>query len=409
MHFLAQRLKRNTRIYLDYAAATPVSSSVYAKMKLYFKEHYGNPSAIHTEGMTARKAIDAARHAIACSLNTRKEGIVFTGSGTESNNLAVYGTLRARAENGNSFEDMEIITSPIEHPSISETVAHLKSHGVVVRYASVTEEGMIDLDSLRAALSKKTVLVSFAYANSEVGTVQEVHKISRIIRAFEKEGNNKIAIHLDAAQAPLWLPCQIDRLGVDLMSLDAGKCEGPKGVGILAFRHNVPLKGIMLGGGQEFGLRAGTESTPLIVGASHAIVSAQEKYEVRANVARDASRQLLARLTSIEGVVLNGSGDFDSQRLPNNINISIPGIDTEYATVVLNEHGIAASTKSACSGKESGGSHVVREMTGSEARATSTLRMTHSGTLTQGEINRVFNVLKTHIEKVRAFETSISG
>lgn len=390
--------KKKKRIYLDYAAATPVRNRVRRVMHQYENEYFANASAIHQEGVFVRTAIESARERLARALKIRSNGIVFTGSGTESNNLAILGAVAARHESGVSYKDMEVVSTTIEHPSVSKVLEYLQELGVIVKYVDVNEEGFVEVTSLKTSLSLKTVLVSFAYANSEIGVVQQVGKLARVVRSFEKEHDTRILIHTDAAQAPLWLPCQLDGLLVDILTLDAGKCYGPKGVGVLAMRHGVALSSVSHGGPQEGGLRPSTENTSGIIGAVEAIIIAQEgmkKREQKVSVLRD---RMILSLLQIEGVVLNGSKD---HRIANNINISIPGIDSEFAVISLDEAGIACSTKSACSGASGEGSLVVLVISSDEARSASTIRFSLGEETTSREIRKTVEVLEKHIVKTR--------
>lgn len=388
------------RIYLDYAAATPLDTKVAALMRPWETANFANPSAIHKEGVKARQAVEDARQQVATTLGIRKEGVLFTGSGTESNNLALLGYVKhlARAQ-GVAYGDMEIVTTRLEHPSVGTLMPILEATGVKVKYVKVDETGVIASTALTEVLSEKTVLVTFAYANSEIGVVQPVARLSRVVREAEKRFGTKIAIHLDAAQAPLWLSCEMARLGVDMLTLDAGKCFGPKGVGVLAWRGGVEFLPIMYGGGQEQGLRPGTESVASIVGAAAAIAGSQSGYLKRAAAVckvRDEAIELLFR--ELPGAVLNGPVGED--RLANNINISIPGFDTEYAVVYLDTHGVAASTKSACAGAGGGESVVVKEISGDSARASSTIRFTLGPKSTVSDMARVADILKRFCAKM---------
>jgi cysteine desulfurase len=249
-------------------------------------------------------------------------------------------------------------------------------------------------------LTPRTVLVTFAYVNSEIGTVQDVKRITRTVRAFNAEHKTNVLVHLDAAQAPLWLSCEMDMLGVHMMTLDAGKCFGPKGVGVLALRHGVTIAPLLLGGGQERGLRSGTENVPLIVGCAEALVRAQDDWKSR-SAATAALRDFMFDLIQkeIPGARVNGSCE---SRVANNVHISIPGIDAEFAVITLDHHGVNASTKSAC-GAHTGGSSVVRTLTGDDTRATSTLRFTLGPLTMKSEIIEAVQVLKVHVEKTRDF------
>jgi len=395
MKFLTSKKRR---IYLDYAAATPVRQRVLDSMQRFYRDDFANPSAIHQEGVRARTAINDAREKIARTLKVRPEHVYFTGSGTESNNIAILGTIEAKKQEGVAYADMEVISTPLEHPSVLKTLEHLQSLGVTVVYVGVSDEGLIRIKSVQQLLSEKTVLVTFAYVNSEIGVIQEVGKITRAVRAFEKKHAVHIYVHTDAAQAPLWLSCEIDRLTVDLLTLDAGKCYGPKGVGVLVLRHGVTLMPVSYGGPQEGGLRPATENVAGIVGAAEAIVLAQSQYEIRAQKVHKLRDYMIEELLKIDRVVLNGSKE---QRVANNINISIPGIDSEFAVVVLDEKGIACSTKSACSGAGGGGSSVVLAISHDDARASSSIRFSLGEETTHTEIKRAVFVLSGHVAKAR--------
>lgn len=391
---------KKKRIYLDYAAATPVHKDVYKEMLPYFEREFGNPSAIHREGRVPRAAIEDARLQLARVLKVRAEDITFTSGGTESNNLALFGTVEARHQNGTAYTDMEIIATRIEHPSIIEALHKLEARGVRIVYAPVDSDGCIDTDALAALLSDKTVLVTCAYVNSEIGVVQDVKRISRLVKKYNTEHGTQVRVHIDASQAPLWLPCQVDMLGIDFLTLDAGKCYGPKGVGVLVHRNTLLIPQ-QVGGTQEAGLRAGTESAALILGCTAALIRAQEAHEVRAKRAAKLQAALIDSLErEVTEAVLNGSR---TKRVANNINISIPGYDSEYAAVVFDAAGIAVSTKSACSSSDGEGSYVVREI-GGEARAQSTLRFTLGETTKMNEIKAAVQVLKEHLVAMRRFK-----
>lgn len=391
------RFSRIERIYLDYAAATPTASFVKESMEPYWSECFGNPSAMHAEGIQARRAIEEARQTLASVLGIRKQGVTFTGSGTESNNLAISGSIESLVELGTPCKEIEVVTTGIEHPSVSKVLQYWEKRGVQIKYLPLNAEGRIQLEAVEQILSERTRLVTCAYVNSEVGTVQPIGGLVRKVRKFTRAHNTKIVIHTDAAQAPLWLTCAVPTLGVDLMTLDAGKCYGPKGLGVLARQGNVTLCPYVLGGGQEAGLRSGTEATPLIVGGVVAIVKAQEhhkKNNVEVSKLRDYA---LEKLATIEGVEQNGSQTY---RVANNINISIKGVEAEFAVVSLDVAGIAIATRSACSGMEGGGSAVIRYLTGDEERAGTSLRVTLGLETTKEDLDFFVDELKKHISKV---------
>lgn len=389
---------KKKRVYLDYAAATPLSPEAKAAMKPYFDGRFANPSAIHTEGQTTRTAVEAARSLVAKTIQVRPEFVTFTSGGTEANNLALLGTVLKLVEDGNKFSDMEIVTTRIEHPSVTNVMKSLERRGVIVKYVGINEDGLVNLEELRTLLSEKTVLFSVAYANSEIGTVQKVHAIKKVLDEAEKKYGTTIMFHLDAAQAPLWLSCQFDSLKADLISFDVGKCNGPKGVGILVRSRRAHIAPHVYGGGQEDGLRPGTENVMGIVGGAAAFASAQKSHKERAKRVVIVRDEGISMLTKLEGVVLNGSqGEY---RIANNINISIPGLDTEFLTVVLDTYGFAVSTKSACAGAGSGESVVVREVTQDSSRAKSTLRLTLGSDTSSSDIKKVADIISHHIKKM---------
>ncbi|MCR4285754.1 MAG: aminotransferase class V-fold PLP-dependent enzyme, partial [Candidatus Kaiserbacteria bacterium] len=272
--------KGKKRIHLDYASATPIHMSVRKAMEPFLHEDWANPSAIYAEGVAVRAHIDGARTELAQLLRVRPQDVTFTSGGTEANNLALIGVVEKIAETC-AYSDVEVLTTAIEHPSILETLEYLKKRGVAVTYVPVNNDGLIDLVQFKSLLNSRVKLCTFAYVNSEVGVIQDIKKITRIVRKWNEEHSVHVYVHTDASQAPLWLSCALDTLGVDLMTLDAGKCYGPKGVGVLVHRHWVTLLPTTHGGGQERGLRSGTESTMLIVGCVRALVWAQEGYETR--------------------------------------------------------------------------------------------------------------------------------
>jgi cysteine desulfurase len=391
-----------SRVYLDYAAATPLSKSAFVAMKPFLIWHFGNASAIHQEGMIARSAAEVARERVAQAVQVRPEFVTFTSGGTESNNLAIIGTINNLLALGPASGNIEVVTTEIEHPSVMNTMKALERRGVVVKYVGVDSEGFVKIEELQKLLSEKTVLFSVAYANSEIGVVQKVHAIKKTLDAAEKKFGTKIMFHLDAAQAPLWLSCRFDALHADLLALDVGKCNGPKGMGVLVRSRRAVVTSTLFGGGQESGLRPGTENVAGMVGASVALQEAQNNFKIRVEKVmkvRDAGIEYL--LKEIPGVVLNGpTGD---ERLANNINISIPGLDTEFATVVLDKHGFAVSTKSACAGAGGGESTVVKTISSDPARSTSTLRLSLSPETTLKNLKDLTRVLKVHVVKMSKY------
>ncbi|MFM2374643.1 MAG: hypothetical protein RLZZ234_638 [Candidatus Parcubacteria bacterium] len=389
---------KKKRVYLDYAAATPCAQEVSAAMRPFETHTFANASGVHREGRLAREALEAARARVAHTLKTVPHHVVFTSGGTESNNLAILGVVEKFREEGRAYEEMEIISTAIEHPSILEPLRLLEKKGVVVKYAPVNSEGTIVRAPFRELLSEKTVLVTFAYANSEIGTVQEVQALSRSVRLWRNEKKRSYPyVHIDACQASLWLPCKMDSLGVDMMSLDAGKCYGPKSVGVLALRGDVSLSPLLRGGSQEGGLRPGTEHVGAAVGLAAAFVWAQEGWEVRALKVAESREFFFEKLAAaFPGLVLNGSHE---HRLPNNLNVAIPGLDGEYAVVGLDARGVACSTRSACKVNESteeGGSHVLRALNLPHDVVLGAIRFSLGEETTKAELFRAVIALQDH-------------
>ena len=252
-------------IYLDYAATTYIDPRVLSKMRPYLTSAFGNASSLYSLGRQARAAIEKAREDAAKILGASSEEIIFTGSGTESANMAIYGIAKAYQKNGN-----HIIVSEIEHKAVLESARKLEEEGFKVSYLNVDQNGIVKLSELKKFLNKKTVLISIMYANNETGAIQPIKEISQIIKKF-RGGNLLPAFHVDACQAAGALNLKIDNLGVDLLTLNGSKIYGPKGVGCLYVNKNYKIEPLIVGGSQEMGLRAGTENTALIVGFSEAL------------------------------------------------------------------------------------------------------------------------------------------
>lgn len=388
------------RIYMDYASTTPLDPRVFKAMLPYFGKKFGNPSSFHVEGVEAKKVLEAARKSVGLILNARAAEIIFTGGGTESNNLAIFGICGHLMSTEDAVDircpQIHIVTTNIEHSSVLEPIRELEQRGVLVSYVPVETNGIVDPRKIAAALRPETVLVSVGYANNEIGTIQPIREISKIIHAhnlkISKSRNLPAVFHSDASQATLYLDCSVERLGVDLLTLDGHKMYGPKGVGILYVRRSVTLVPMLFGGGQERGLRSITENVPLIVGFAKAFeiaAASREKESARLTALRDFCHSHILQNVGMTEVVINGDM---KERLPNNINISIPGLDTEFALLKFDAAGIACSTKSSCLGSE-GGSYVVRALGGGEARATSTLRFTFGRQTTKKDIDALLENL----------------
>ncbi len=364
---------KRSRIYMDAAAATPLSPEVYTRF-IEALTQYGNPGALHTEGVRAKELLEGARKEAAVALHAHADEIVFTGSGTESNNLAIFG-----AVGDVSADKIHIITSSIEHPSVLEPIRAFERRGAKVTYLPVDAEGLIALSALKEAIVDETRLISVGLINSEIGTIQDVRGIAKIIRDVRKTRVNAapLLLHLDAAQAPLWLKLNVEQLHPDLLTLDAQKMMGPKGAGLLYVRRGVSLQAHLLGGGQERGLRSGTENAAAASALARALTRAQEVCEKNtANVAEVRDALFDAIKKQIPEAIVNGSLE---SRVANNCNVSVPGLIGERAVLALSAWGVAASTRSACAAKDQELSHVIRALEAGEggvARARSAVRFT---------------------------------
>jgi cysteine desulfurase len=390
------------KIYLDNAATTPVGREVVLAMKKYWRKDFGNPSSIHSLGVSTQKAVEKARGEIAGFLNAHAREIIFTSGGTEANNLAIFGTVKKLLKSGKKPEEIHAITTKIEHSSILECFKEIEEMGVKVDYLEVSSEGLVDPKDLRELIKKETAIISIGYANGEIGTVQPVKEIIKEIRHARKEfGRERVDypyFHTDASQAVQYLNTNVEELGVDLMTLDAQKMYGPKGIGALFVKDNVNISPIVLGGGQEDGMRAGTENVPLIVGFAKAFEISErikEKEVNRLAELRDGFFDEVKKSTS--SVVINGHLE---NMLPNNINISIPDKDGEFIVLQLDEAGIIASSASACT-SGSGESYVVREISSVsgasleevDTRAKSTIRFSLGRDIKRRHIRYLLKVL----------------
>jgi cysteine desulfurase len=387
-------------IYLDNAATTPIRKEVFLAMKSYWAENFGNPGSITKIGLEARQAVEAARKIIAESIFRRPTEIVFTSGGTESNNLAIFGVVADLDRQGIKISDLHFITSNIEHSSVTACFKELERRGAVVDYLAVKENGIIDPKDIRKIIKPNTVLVSIGYANNEIGVIQPIKEIAKEVR-HAKTTNKILAehfpyFHTDASQAGLFLNLNVNELGVDLMTLDAQKIYGPKGIGILFVKSEVKISPLIFGGKQERGLRSGTENVPLIIGFAKALELARKDFEKKADKIKSIRDYFWNKIQKeIPGVVLNG--DLEN-RLPNNLNVSILGIDSEFTILCLDEAGIVCSTRSAC-GHDEDGSLVVRALNQDVWQAKSTIRFSLGDDVSRKQVNYVVAKLKNIVQK----------
>jgi cysteine desulfurase len=374
-------------IYLDYAATTPIDPSVLRKMLPYFSGDYSNPSSMHSSGRRAKQAISHARQVIADILCALPEEIIFTGSGTESDNLALIGIARAHKNDGD-----HIIISSIEHKAVTESAQLLEKEGFKVSIAPVDHFGLIDIKACMKLVTEKTILISVMYANNEIGTIEPIKELGTEIRKWKAERGDRVLpfFHTDACQAAGALSLNTQELGVDLMTINSSKIYGPKGVGVLFKKRHIRIQPIIVGGEQERSLRAGTESLPLIVGCSEALILANSLKEVETERLLPLRYYFIQGLLSkIPGAILNGHPQL---RLPNNVHISIPHIEGESILLMLDKLGIEASTGSACSAYDLKPSHVLMAIGQTAEFAHGSIRFSFGRDTTKRELDNVLKV-----------------
>ncbi|MCK9351878.1 MAG: cysteine desulfurase family protein [Candidatus Paceibacterota bacterium] len=398
---------KNKRIYLDHAATTPIDPRVLSAMQKTEKSIFGNPSSIHKEGVAAKREVESARKQVAENIGAQPDEVIFTSGGTESNNLAIFGMIASREGEAGRGWFPHIIVSSIEHTSILECARELEKRGAEVTYLPVGANGIVSVKSVSEAIKENTVLVSVMYANNEVGTIQPITEIAKAIRlkTIRQPADLKLKtrplFHTDACQATNYLDMNVLRLGVDMMSFNASKIYGPKGVGALFVKRGIKLSPILFGGGQENGIRNGTENIAGIRGFAEAMNIA-EKMKAKESARLMKLRDLFIKevLHKIPGTVLNGDAE---DRLPNNANFSFPDLDGEEIVIQLDARGIAASTGSACANISSDGkiSHVLMAISGDKTFARGGVRFTLGRNTTKEDITRTIKELSVIIKNLR--------
>ena len=374
-------------IYLDNAASTQIHEDVLNSMLPYLKEQYGNPSSIHRYGRLAHKAIEKARKQIASLINAEPSEILLTSGGTESNNTALRGIAMKNISG-------QIITSSIEHDAILEPCKKLEQNGFDVDYLPVNKFGMVDSSVLKSHISDKTILVSIMFGNNEVGTIQLISELSKTCN------ENNIPFHTDAVQAVGKIPLDVKKLGIDLLSISSHKLYGPKGIGALYIKNGIDIDPVILGGGQERGLRSGTENVANIVGFGKACEIAKNNLNENITQMKKLRDNLVEKvLNEIPEVTLNGH---PQSRLPNNAHFTFLGVNGEDLIIKLDEYGIAASTGSACSVNTQKASHVLQAMGFSLEQITGSLRLTIGIFNDQKEIDQTVDILKKVVQELRS-------
>jgi cysteine desulfurase len=375
------------RIYLDYAATTPVHPEVLEEMLPYFTEKFGNPSTLYSYGREAKNKIENAREIIADFIGAAPSEIVFTSGGTESDNYAIIGVADALKEKGN-----HIITTSIEHHAVLYTCQEMEKRGFKVTYLPVDRYGFVSPSDVESAITDKTILITIMHANNEVGTIQEIEKIGEI--AKEKG----IVFHTDAVQSLGHIPVDVNKLKVDLLSASAHKLYGPKGVGFLYIRRGTKINKILFGGHQERNLRSGTENVPAIIGFGKAIEIAKKEMEKEGKRLIKMRDNLIKEILKIPDTSLNGHPE---KRLPNNVNISFKYIEGEALLLKLDLEGICAASGSACSSSLPVPSHVLSAMGIEPEVARSSLRFTLGRYTEEDDLKYVVEVLKKAVENLR--------
>jgi len=375
------------KIYLDYAATTPVDPRVLETMKPYFLSKFGNASSLHKFGQEAKRALEDSREKIADLINAEPSEIIFTSGGTESDNLAIEEVVYPNREKGK-----HVITSKIEHPAILKTCEFIESDGFDVTYLNVDKTGLIDLKNLKKNITDKTTLVTIMTASNEIGTIEPIREIGEICRERD------IVFHTDAVQAFGKIPIDVKKMNIDLLTGSSHKIYGPKGVGFLYVRNGIDITPLIHGGGQEFGKRSGTENIAGIVGFAAAAEIAKKEMK------KESARQIKLRdyltknILKIEKAHLNGH---PIKRLPNNTNFWFDFIEGESLITHLDFYGIAASTGSACSSKSLEPSHVLLAIGLKHEQAHGSLRLTLGKYTSKSDIDYLLSVLPKTVKKLR--------
>lgn len=384
------------RVYLDNAATSPPHPEAVKTMNFFLLERFGNPSSLHAFGREAREGVESTRRTVAALISAEPEEVFFTSGGTEANNLAITGVARANRSRGN-----HIITSQVEHHAVLHTCEALEKEGFAVTRVQVDRYGVVDPDDVRRAITPGTTLVTIMLANNEIGTVEPIREIAAVAREAG------VYMHTDAVQAAGNTPVSARELGVDLMTISGHKFYGPKGVGALFVRKGTKISPIIHGGGHERGMRAGTENAPAIAGLGKAAeLAAAEMGDRVLRITRLREKLLRGVLERVEAVHLNGHPE---RRLPNNVNVSVEGVEGEAIVLGLDMRGIAASSGSACTSASLEPSHVLLATGQSPELAHGSLRMTLGRLTTDEDIDYVLEALVAVISRLRAISPFAVG
>lgn len=400
---------------MDHAATTPINADILRAMNEVYKNNYFNPGGLYAEGVVTDRKVSECRKSVANLLGTTSDHVVFTRGGTESNNMAILGVLENLTQSPDGAHPLlqgeglpHVIVSAIEHAAVLETVQYFqRQHKIELSVIPVTPDGIIDIDELKKSLRLETVLVSVMYVNNEIGTIQPIREIAKLIRWFKKHNNLKTypLLHTDAIQAVNYLDLNVERLGIDLMSLSGSKIYGPKSSGVLYIRNRELISNMFHGGDQEFGLRAGTEDIAQVVGFTKAL-------EITRGVSEQESGRLVVLQNyfftelkkNIPDLVVNG----DTDRICNNVNVTIPGISGERLVIELDAKGICASSKSACAENSGEVSHVISAIRPNSVSTDGSVRFTIGRGTTKADIQRVITIFLEIIMNIKNFEKTLT-
>ena len=379
------------KIYMDYAATTPVDNDVLKEMVPFFDKKFGNPSSIHSYGRDAFNAVENSRQQVADLINANNDEIIFTSGGTESDNLAIKG-VAYKNKNKRGTKGNHIITSTIEHPAVLEACKHLETQGFNIEYLSVDNDGLINIQDLKDSISDNTFLITIMYANNEIGTIEPMEEIGKVSRS------HNILFHSDAVQAIGKVPIDVDKQNIDLLSISSHKIYGPKGTGSLYVRKGVKLTPLAHGGGHEKGFRSSTLNTPGIVGIGKACELAKNRFQKDTTHMKKLRDRLIKEMIKVEESYLNGHSE---KRLVNNAHFRFTAIEGESLNLMLDDKGIAASTGSACSSKKLEASHVLLAIGLKAEEAHGSLRLSLGRTSTKEEVDYVLKEIPKIVQNLR--------
>jgi cysteine desulfurase len=387
------KIKKNSKeIYLDYAALAPVDNKILKKMLPYYDSRYGNPSSLHLSGRKAKQVLENMRGRIAHVIHALPEEIIFTGSGTEADNLAILGTARANRNKGN-----HVLISAVEHKAVLETTRTLEREGFKVGIIPVDKYGMINIEKCLALIRKETILISVMYVNNEIGTIEPVQMLSSALKNIST--NRCPLLHVDACQATNLLPIDVNELGVDLLVINSSKIYGPAGVACLYKRSNTLIEPVIIGGEQEKNLRAGTENLPLIVGFTLALEKATAMRKTEYKRLKNLEEYFIKKLKEkIPEIILNGH---PKNKIPSTVHVSIPCIEGESIVLMLDQYGIRVSTGSACSAFDLRPSHVLLAIGQNPDLVHGSIRFSMGRSTTKEKLDVVLEIFPKIIAKLR--------